>query len=167
MPKFIAGLEKIVWLFNAAASAISGFLMVCMMLLTVGDVMGRFILHRPILGTHELTYLWLALIVFLGLGYTQLKKGHIEVGVIVDKLPVRIQAVVDALTYLLMIVILFLMAKQMYQYAMMSKKTITGDLGLPVYVFVLIGAAGALLYALAAVVDLIKALIKVVRPHES
>ncbi|MEC2073299.1 TRAP transporter small permease subunit [Alkalihalophilus marmarensis] len=166
MTKLIHSFEMVVSFLNNISAKISAALLFLMMILTFSDVTGRF-LWRPVTGTYELTYLWLALIVFLSLGYTQQKKGHISVGVLIDKLPVRGQAVVDIITYLIMLSILGLMSRQTFLYAQQISNNVTGDLRLPVYMFVIACAVGILLYALTVILDLLKALRKVVNPNES
>lgn len=159
-------LEKGVDFLNNISSKISALLLFLMMILTFSDVTGRF-LWRPVTGTYELTYLWLALIVFLSLGYTQQKKGHISVGVFIDKLPIRAQAVVDVVTYSVILTLLALMSWQVYSYANQVSNTVTGDLKLPLNLFVLICAAGILLFALTLLIDFFKAIGKAVHPNES
>lgn len=164
--RFLANFEKFVVFLNSILSKVSAVLLFLMMVLTFSDVTGRF-LWRPVTGTYELTYLWLALIVFLSLGYTQQKKGHISVGVLIDKLSVRAQAMFDVITYLIMMVLLGLMARQTVMYANQVSNSVTGDLKLPVSVFVLVCAVGIMLFALTVLVDFLKAVRKVVHPNES
>ncbi|MGJ9385029.1 TRAP transporter small permease subunit [Salipaludibacillus sp. CF4.18] len=163
---FLINFEKLVGILNSISSKVSATLLFLMMILTFSDVTGRF-LWRPVTGTYELTYLWLALIVFLSLGYTQQKKGHISVGVFIDKLSVRAQAVVDGITYIIILVLLVLMTWQTYSYANQVSSSVTGDLKLPVSIFVLVSAVGILFYALTVIVDFLKAIQKVVHPNES
>ncbi|WP_052144679.1 TRAP transporter small permease subunit [Halalkalibacter okhensis] len=164
--RFITNFEKFVGFLNNISSKVSALLLFLMMVLTFSDVAGRF-LWRPVTGTYELTYLWLALIVFLSLGYTQQKKGHISVGVFIDKLSVRAQAVFDVITYLIMMVLLGLMARQTVSYANQVSNSVTGDLKLPVSAFVLVCAVGILFFTLTVLVDFLKAIRKVVHPNES
>ncbi|MFC0560520.1 TRAP transporter small permease subunit [Halalkalibacter alkalisediminis] len=164
--KFLTNFEKFVGFLNAISSKIAAFLLFMMMIVTFSDVTGRF-LWRPVTGTYELTYLWLALIVFLSLGYTQQKKGHISVGVFIDKLSIRAQAIVDVITYTIMLILLALMSWQTYSYANQMSNSVTGDLKLPVNVFVLVCAVGILLFALTVILDFFKAIRKVVHPNES
>jgi TRAP-type C4-dicarboxylate transport system permease small subunit len=164
--RFLANFEKFVGFLNNISAKVSAILLFLMMVLTFSDVTGRFI-WRPVTGTYELTYLWLALIVFLSLGYTQQKKGHIAVGVLIDKLSVRVQAVFDVITYLIMMILLGLMARQTVLYANQVSNNVTGDLNLPVSMFVLVCAIGILFYTLTVLVDFFKAIRKVVHPNES
>lgn len=166
MGKLIHRLEKFVYFINSIAAKIAAILVFAMMMLTFLDVSGRFI-WRPITGTHELTYLGLALIIFLTLGFTQQKKGHISVGFLIDKLNEKAQAIVDFITYIIMLIILSLMSWRMFVYAEQMSTGVTGDLNLPIGIFVIICAIGSLLFALTVIIDLLKAIQKVVSKNES
>ena len=166
MRKVVNSLERIINKTNEIVGLIASALIVFLMILTFTNVAGRYFI-RPVLGTHELTYLSLALIVFLSLGYIQSHKEHIAIGVFIDKLSVRTQAVIDSITYLVIFVLLLLMAWQMVVFGGRTSTTTTGDLYLPVYYFVYISAVGVLLYALTAAVDFLKSLLKVVSKDES
>ncbi|MBP1971236.1 TRAP-type C4-dicarboxylate transport system permease small subunit [Virgibacillus natechei] len=166
LQKMINVTERVVTPLNFVSGKFASLLLFGMMILTFSDVAGRFLV-RPIQGTHELTYLGLAVMVFLSLGYTQQKKGHISVGVIIDNLPARGQAIINVLSYLLMLIILTLMLWQTYEYAIRGMNTVTGDLELPVYIFVLICVVGILIFLLTVLLDLLKSLQKVVKQDES
>ncbi|GAB3063874.1 TRAP transporter small permease [Virgibacillus ainsalahensis] len=167
MSNLISYLEKIIEPINRFASYIACFLVFCLMLLTFSDVTGRFLI-RPVTGTYELTGILLALTVFLGLGYTQIKKGHISIGILVEKFSSRVQAIIESVTYFVVLITLILMTQQTFIYASRSINDRTGELQLPEYVFIIIAGVGVLLFALTIVLDLLKALQKVVDSnHES
>ncbi|MBY0221395.1 TRAP transporter small permease subunit [Sporosarcina aquimarina] len=161
MISIITRLERIIESINKLAFYIACFLVFCLMFLTFSDVTGRYLI-RPVTGTYELTGIFLSLIVFLSLGYTQIKKGHISIGILVEKFPPRIQAIIDVVTYIVVLFTLILMTQQTFIYAQRSINNVTGELGIPVYLFIIIGGIGILLFALAILIDLIKAIQKVV-----
>ena len=68
----------IVWLSRTTAN-FSGLLIIIMMLTIVVDVFGRYAFNRPLIGGVEFNRTLLVIIVFFGLAFTQLKKGHIRV----------------------------------------------------------------------------------------
>ena len=77
--------------------------LVAMMLLTCGDVFLRYILHRSIMGTTEMTghYLMVA-VVFLPLAYGMVTRdGHIKVDFVVLRLSLRLQRVLETVGLLL------------------------------------------------------------------
>lgn len=67
-----------------------------MIMLTVSDVMLRYFLRRPILGTTELTEDMLACLGFLSLAWCAAERNHLKVDLVMGVLPARVQAVVDA-----------------------------------------------------------------------
>ena len=72
-----------------------------LMILTSLDVILRYLFNSPIDGTFELTELMMVVTIFFALAYTESKKSHISVELIVDLLPQRSQAVIDSITALL------------------------------------------------------------------
>ncbi len=71
-----------------------------MMLLTASDVTLRQF-KFPIIGTIDITAFLMAILVSFGLAYCAIRKGHVKVELIVERLPIRVQAVVDTITTLL------------------------------------------------------------------
>lgn len=131
------------------------------MVLTFLDVTGRYFI-RPVTGTFELSELALAMIVFLSLGYTQINKGHISVSFLVEKLPERGQLLVNMIGYLLCLAIIIITGWQMWENAVMSSSRVTGQLNLPISVFMFVAAIGLLLFALSFLLDFLKSFQKAV-----
>lgn len=166
LKKVISVTDKIVTPLNFISGKIASLILFAMMMLTFSDVTGRFLV-RPIHGTHELTYLGLAVMVFISLGFTQQAKGHISVGVLIDRLSSRGQALVDAISYFFTLIILSLMAWQTYEFAIRKLHSVTGDLQLPVSIFMLISVVGIAIFTLTILLDLLKSVQKVVEKNES
>lgn len=80
-----------------------------MMLLTVGDVFGRYTLNRPIPGTLELVQFMLLIVVFLGLAYTASDKGHVSIDFVTQRLPPRTQDFIASIVYLVSTAIFIIM----------------------------------------------------------
>lgn len=76
------------------------------------DVLGRYLFNKPIIGTVERGEVILAAIVFLGLGYTQLVKGHVNVELLLSRFPPRAQAITNFATTFVGLVIFILIAWQ-------------------------------------------------------
>ena len=74
---------------------------VAMMALTVVHATGRYVFNKPVLGVVEMSCFMLVLVIFFTGAYTMVLKGHIKVGVVVDRLPQRTQAIIDSITYIL------------------------------------------------------------------
>jgi TRAP-type C4-dicarboxylate transport system permease small subunit len=75
-----------------------------------GDVVGRFVLHRPIPGTTELVKTAILAIVFLGVAYTLKQGAHIRTTVLIRALSPRAKACLEVFGSFLGIVIFALLA---------------------------------------------------------
>ena len=121
-----------------AAAAITG-----MMLLTCSDVLLRF-LRRPIPGTYEMVGFLGALGVSFALAHTSLERGHIAVDFLVQRLPERLQTLVDGINALVCAVLFGLAAWYSLRYGTDLKAAgeVSMTLQLPVFPFVWGVAAG-------------------------
>lgn len=72
----------------AVASAI---LLTAIMVVTVLDVIGRYLLNSPLMGATELTELLLCAVIFLGLPAVCLDDAHIRVDILLKKVPPRLE----------------------------------------------------------------------------
>ncbi|MDJ0828280.1 MAG: TRAP transporter small permease [Desulfobacterales bacterium] len=132
-----------------------------MMMLTTGDVAGRFLFNKPVQGSFELIEIMLATIVFCAMAYCQSSKGHIAVDIVVKKLSRDSQKRVLLLNYLLTLCILGLIAWKSFENAIMvmHSKDVTMILGIPLYPFmflVVLGAAGMSLEVIRDIVNMRK-----------
>jgi TRAP-type C4-dicarboxylate transport system permease small subunit len=73
----------------------AGALLLAMTALTVADVLGRYLLARPIPGAFELTQIMLALLIFLGLPLVSARDGHVAVSLLDRRLGPRAAGVRD------------------------------------------------------------------------
>lgn len=62
-----------------------------MMVISTADVLMRKGFHSPIRGSYEFVSLLFVAVVFLGLAYTQSTNEHIQIGVLYDRLPLRVR----------------------------------------------------------------------------
>ena len=91
MGKLLNGVEKVLTFVAAVACSV-------LMLLTVGDTLGRYIFNKPITGAFEIStnYLMVAL-VFLAMGYGYCQGVHVRVDVLSDRLPKQVKMLVNHL----------------------------------------------------------------------
>ncbi|GIX49277.1 MAG: hypothetical protein KatS3mg131_3488 [Candidatus Tectimicrobiota bacterium] len=113
--KPLAALEErlTLWLARVGAVALAG-----MMGLTFADVVGRFFFNRPIVGTVEVTELLMGLLIYGGLGYTTVTRGHIRVDLVITRLSPRRQALLDVLTLGLGVTFSLLISWQLWRKAL-------------------------------------------------
>ncbi|MEM8552963.1 MAG: TRAP transporter small permease [Pseudomonadota bacterium] len=69
----------------------AGILLCAMMVLTVVDVVGRYLLSAPVPGAFEATEIMLALAIFAGLPIVTARGEHVSVRLVVDHLPPWLQ----------------------------------------------------------------------------
>jgi len=142
------------------ACFIGMFLAIPLMLLTVGDVMGRSFFNKPIPGTFELSEYMLAVIVLLGAAYTQQVKGHVGVDFLTSRYSPRTQAVLQAVTTLAGLVIIAILVWQGYLEGI-HEKAVSDQLRVPQWPFKLLVAAGGLLLWLELLLDFISSALKI------
>ena len=141
---------------NTLACSIGMYLLIPMMFLTSTDVMARAVLARPIIGSIELSEYMLAVLILLGLGYTEQKKGNVKVGFILEKFPPGFQAATDIFTTLLSLFIVFIIVRQGWLLAV-KETTVSYMLRIPQTPFRLLVSVGGFLVGLELVIDLINA----------
>lgn len=162
-------LDKIVFMLNSITHKFSKLILFLLMFLTTFDVLGRYLFNKPITGTYELTGLAIALMVFFSLGMTQITKDHISIDFLTNKFPVKVRAVLNCITYVFLLILLLLTTWEITQYTQRVWKgnQLSGDLGLPLYIFIILATIGILFFALAILLDIFKSLLKVVQKNES
>jgi TRAP-type C4-dicarboxylate transport system permease small subunit len=158
------GLErfrKTVQMASYGACFIGMFLAIPLMLLTVGDVMGRSFFNKPIPGTFELSEYMLAVIVLLGAAYTQQVKGHVGVDFLTSRYSPRAQAALQAVTTLAGLLIITILVWQGYLEGI-HEKAVSDQLRVPQWPFKLLVAVGGLLLWLELLLDFISSALKIV-----
>ncbi len=140
-----------------------GILMV-MMFLTVTDVCLRVSINEPIVGAYEISSFLQVILIFFGLAYTEVVKGHIQIDVITTHLPQKVQAALDSLFYIVGIGILSLIVWQNFNVGTMKwiAKEITG-IPLPVGPFHFVIVLGTALFCLVLLINLIDSLTKLAK----
>jgi TRAP-type C4-dicarboxylate transport system permease small subunit len=83
-------LDRVSHFLNRILIVIAGFFMVAMVLLTCADIFLR-LLWVPIRGSVELVGYFSAIVTAFALGYTQMRKGHTSVDVVVNLFPNKLK----------------------------------------------------------------------------
>ena len=74
---------------------------IAMLFLTVVDASGRYSMDMPVRGSIELSSFFLIVATMLTGAYTVMIKGHITIGVFIDRFSERTQAIFNTVAYLL------------------------------------------------------------------
>ena len=94
----IGRFKNIVYGLSRSINGVGVILLLAIMFLLVAEVILRRFFNRPFTGTFELVQFMLVTIVYLGTAYTATKKGHIAVDMVVSKLSLKAQTVIDTVT---------------------------------------------------------------------
>ena len=103
-------INALVWVLAIIAAVV----LAAMMLVTVVDVGGRYLLNRPLLGSTELTEFMMVPLCFIAFIWCTQKKLHIKLDIATKYLPPIFWAVMDSIFYLLGIGLFSFIAWQNY-----------------------------------------------------
>lgn len=93
-------LDRISRFLNHLLLAVAGVFMVAMVLLTCSDIFFRLV-WVPIRGSVELVGYFSAVVTAFALGYTQMRKGHTSVDVVVNLFPMKVKRFLGMLNSLI------------------------------------------------------------------
>jgi len=132
-----------------------GIALVAAMLLIVADVILRYLLDKPLPSAIELVQCLLVIVVFSGMAYTELKHGHIKVGVLVNKFSPITRLAITTNSDLLAAVVVGVLSWQSVIYAqrLWSMNIDSGLLGIPLWPFPLASAFFMGLFAVAVLAN--------------
>ena len=134
--------------------------MVCvivMMLLTVVHGVGRYVFETPIKGLVEMSQFLLVLVIFLLMPYTETKKNHLVIGLVVDRLSQRAQAIMNSIIYIFSLLLLVIVTYRAFERGVFQINTgqTSMFLRIPHWPFYFIVCLAWLLLMLAIAVNLI------------
>lgn len=137
------------------------FVLLPLMLLTSSEVVSRAVWGRPIPGTVELSSYMLVIFILCGLAYTHQVRGHVRVNLLLTKLPPTLALAIEAITILLSLFIVGVLAWQGWVVGL-EQKTVSDMLRIPQLPFrLLVSLAGAGMF-LELLVDLCEVLGKLI-----
>ncbi len=153
---FINGFVKTLTAWTARVGQVA---LAAAMLIIVANIILREV-WKPLPGTVEVVEIMGALLLSLGVAYCAVDKGHIAVGILVDKLPELKEAVVELVVSAISFFFASLLAWEMASYAtsMMQRGYTTGHLLIPLYPFIYVVAFGFLMLALVLLRDILEAI---------
>jgi TRAP-type C4-dicarboxylate transport system permease small subunit len=140
----------------------AGFFLVATMVLIVVNILMRAIFKMPVFGAFEYVGLLTALVTGLALAYCGVQNAHIDISLVVERLPSRLQAVLSALINVISMCFLAVCAWYVGLYAgsMMESGLVSPTTQVPIYPFVYLIALGLLTYCLVLLVRSIEFIIK-------
>jgi TRAP-type C4-dicarboxylate transport system permease small subunit len=158
-------LDRIVTPLCKAGIVISGIMGALMMVLTFVDVFGRYALNKPILGSFEITQMFMAILVIFGLGYCALHKGHIRVDLILMYVSKKTNRIIDVFTYGIAGIFYALITWQSWESAWSNyhDHVTTSVLYIPIFPFVFLLVIGAGVITLVFIKDTVAGINEVVK----
>lgn len=151
-------LYKILLPISIVLQGVGAVVLAMMMFLTASDVTLRQF-KLPIMGTDDITAFLMAILISFGLAYCTIKKGHVQVDFIVERLPNRMQAIIDSITTLFSFGLCVLITWQSFANMISVYKSGATSWTLNIIVFPFAGlvAVGFALFALVLLADFLKA----------
>jgi TRAP-type C4-dicarboxylate transport system permease small subunit len=151
--------EKTVSGFSRKLNILSGVALVLMMGLVFINVLLRAV-WQPLLGTYEFTGFLASLTITFALAHCASEKGHIAITIIADRLPPRVQAILDSFVAVLGTALYAVISWQSVRYAinMIKIGEVSPATATPFYPFIFAVAFGLLMLALILLTDVIKSI---------
>jgi len=169
MASILESVEETLGRFNGKTGRIfnnvSCFLMFIMPIPVFLDVLARYLFSKSIPGVIEIEGYMLLIIVFLALGFTHSKEGHIRIDLLISKFPEWMRNIIDSCIYLISTLFFLLMSSQIFWRGILKieDQEISYDLEIPTFVFWFIASFGTLLLAFATSRDFVNALNKALK----
>lgn len=138
-------------------STFAAIVLGAVMMVSVVDVIGRYVFNRPLPGSSEITEILMAILIYAGLPIVSLRRAHITVDLLDPVTPQRLAPVRDAIVGLVSVLVLAVVAWRLWAYAdqIRSSKDVTEYLRLPLAPFAYVMSV---LAGMAAVVELYRTL---------
>ena len=154
-------LDRISRVLNEIVIWIAGFFLVVMILLTCANIFLRLV-WMPVKGTFELMGFFGAVLTALALGYTQIKRGHVGIDIVVNQFSTKIQRILNGTNYFICMIFFALAGWQITKWATTLWKTgeVTETLRIIFYPFTYGVACGCIILSFALLVDFLKMLIQ-------
>jgi TRAP-type C4-dicarboxylate transport system permease small subunit len=150
-------LQKINRILNLVFIWFAGICMAAMILVTCANIVSR-IVWIPIKGTYELMGFFGAIVTAFALGYTQMKKGHTAVDVLVNRFSDGTQKILNGFNFIVCMAFFAIAGWQISKYATTLWKTgeVTETLLIIYYPFTYGVALGCFLLSLVMLVEFLK-----------
>jgi TRAP-type C4-dicarboxylate transport system permease small subunit len=156
--------ERFVYILTKFCDRIAQAGVIAMLLLVFVNILGR-MLWKPIFAAYDYVSFIGAVIVAFSIAYCGVKKGHIQVEMLVERFSPRGQGVIDSITGILSLGLFCVITWQCMVYGNDMRRS--GELSMtalaPFYPYIYGIAFGCALLCLVILIDLIKSVTKVVK----
>ncbi|MFH1488921.1 MAG: TRAP transporter small permease [Pseudomonadota bacterium] len=154
------GFEKIVHQISSVSNSIGAGILFLLMAAGAADVIGRYLFNAPINGTIERSELMLGLMVFLSWGYTQIKKGHVNVELFVNHFPARLRSITEVTTGLITLILFIIIVWRSALMAIETQRSgeVVYVIHWPLTPFQLFVPLGGMIMCLVLIVEVIQSI---------
>jgi TRAP-type C4-dicarboxylate transport system permease small subunit len=151
--KFVTACSK--WINWIACLALA-----LMVFLVVADICGNKFFKTPVPGGIELVSLFSVIAISFAIAETQRAHGHIEVEMLVTKLPKKAQKAIAALVYVCSIALFIVLCVRSFRYgsALQASGEVSMTMGFPYYPFVWAMGVSCIFVILVLIIQLFKIL---------
>jgi len=149
--------EKVIKLYNKVINQINDWVkdlaaivLVLITILVVANVIVRVVFGSAIKGSYDMVIIATSVVISLSIAYCAVKDGHVAVSLFVQRLPFKVQKIIDFIISSIVIVILLLVTWYLVQHAntMRMNHEVTTTIGIPFAPFIIIIAVGTGMLAL-------------------
>lgn len=149
-------LEKATEILNKVMMGVAGFFVAAMIVLTCANIGSR-VLWVPLGGTFELMGYFGAIATAFALGFTQMKRGHVAVDILVERFPMKVRRVLNGINSIICMAFFGIAAWQIAKYGMTLFRTgeVTETLRIVYYPFAFGVALGCAVLSLVFLTDLL------------
>jgi TRAP-type C4-dicarboxylate transport system permease small subunit len=136
----------------------SGIVLLSILAIMSAEVFFRYFLNRPILGTVEISSYLLVVFGFTGMAWTQSKKGHIIIELVIEKFSKRTNHVLRIICLILSLAIFVIITWQTsiaFWRSWEIQEVRWGALPLPVWPVKFVVAFGSLILCIQFVIDIV------------
>jgi len=154
-------LDRITRFLNQILIWIAGIFLGVMILLSCINILFRLV-WVPVRGTFELMGYFGAIITAFALGYTQSKRGHIAVDILVSGFSKKVQGILNGINCFICMIFFAMAALQIAKYATTLLRTgeLTETLHIIYYPFTYAVAVGCAILSLVFLTDFLKAILQ-------
>jgi TRAP-type C4-dicarboxylate transport system permease small subunit len=161
--------EKVLGSVTEKMARVSMVAIVAVMVLVVSNIIKRLLGFMPIPGTFEVVELVASVILGMGIAYLTFLKGHVAVGLLVDRFSPRTQAVFDLGNSVISLGFTIWLTQALITYSMSSRGSgdVTAQLLIPIYPFCFAVSAALALMCVVLLRDLARAVMALSKKSEA
>jgi TRAP-type C4-dicarboxylate transport system permease small subunit len=156
-PDSIARLNSISLYLNQGLAWLAGCSLLLLILVVVVNAIMR-VFYAPFSGATEIAGWLTAVSIAFGLGYTQVKRGYVEIDALVERLPKGLQLTIKRIMLFISMIFYSLVAWQITVYGLnvMNNGNLSETMQLPFYPLIFLLSLGFAGLTLALLVDFVK-----------